>query len=72
MDNKVYVGMFRKDWDHYAGVKTEVIICNCGEPLLGLSATREHWQMGHLDTPVYITAEEAYKIQLSLKSPSST
>ncbi len=36
-----------------------VIACGCGDALHTRGAIFSHWQMGHFDSPVYATREEA-------------
>jgi hypothetical protein len=51
-DLKICIGMFRPEWSAIA-VGKGLIMCNCRQVLHTVEATREHWQMGHFDTPVY-------------------
>lgn len=47
---QIYKGMFRKPWEEIPRTSLE---CACGQILLNQEATRQHWQDGHFDTPVY-------------------
>ena len=49
---KVFKGMFRPDWDAFYSKVRGYIDCNCGSILQTRQMTREHWQLGHFDTPV--------------------
>lgn len=31
----------------------DILLCACGAHLWTREGVREHWQMGHMDTPVY-------------------
>jgi hypothetical protein len=47
-------GMFRPLWeDFYKSVGGGYVPCSCGAILQTQQAVREHWQLGHFDTPVY-------------------
>jgi hypothetical protein len=51
-NKKIVIGMFRPLWEDVANVDgfTE---CSCGHILQTLEALRDHWQLGHFDTPIY-------------------
>ncbi len=58
MKNKICIGMHRPLWEDLLltigsvqGVS--IISCSCGSSLESFQSLREHWQMGHFDTPVY-------------------
>lgn len=53
---KIFVGMMRSPWEQYAN-PGGYILCTCGSMLTHQQAGREHWQLGHFDTPVYKEAE---------------
>ena len=67
-DGKVFVGMQRPDWYEMADKIVANVMCSCGSILQCRQVVREHWQSGHMDVPVHISTEEAYKIQFSLHS----
>lgn len=48
-EERIFKGMFRPEWKTPQGY----ILCTCGTMLQNQQITREHWQMGHFDTPVY-------------------
>jgi hypothetical protein len=50
-----YVGTFRPATPPFT--TTAVVLCSCGHSLWTVEAVREHWQMGHFDTPQYRTTE---------------
>ena len=47
-----FVGMHRPPWDEVAGWRGYVS-CSCGSMLTTVPQTREHWQLGHFDRPLY-------------------
>jgi hypothetical protein len=57
---EIFIGMFRPRWEDvvqwpntHKGEVMGHIQCSCGHVLQSVEGTREHWQMGHFDTPVY-------------------
>ena len=49
---KIFIGMHRPTWEQISS-GGGYIQCSCGVVLQTVGATREHWQLGHFDTPVY-------------------
>jgi len=49
---KIFVGMFRPRWEDITNMKG-YIQCSCGLTIQLMPTLREHWQLGHFDTPVY-------------------
>jgi len=60
---KIYVGMFRPPWENVS-TGGGYIMCTCGSILQTVQSTREHWQMGHFDTPVYKNVDEILKEEM--------
>lgn len=54
---KIYIGMFRPPWEKIT-TGGGFIQCNCGSIIQTIQGTREHWQQGHFDTPVYKDIED--------------
>lgn len=53
-EKKIFVGMFRPPWEKIS-TGGGYIQCSCGQILQTQEATREHWQLGHFDSPIYKT-----------------
>jgi hypothetical protein len=54
---QVCVGMFRPRWDSMP-VGKGYVQCACGTMIQTQVGLRDHWQLGHFDTPVYQDADE--------------
>lgn len=46
--------MYRQNWQEFWNMMSGGwVACNCGVTLQTQQGVREHWQLGHFDTPVY-------------------
>jgi len=50
-----FIGMFRNPAPPQS---MGYILCPCGQTLQNLETTHSHWQLGHMDTPQYISIKE--------------
>lgn len=67
IDDRIFLGYHRspnppttkyRDQDTGEIKFADVMQCPCGQSLWTLEAIREHWSLGHFDTPIYATREE--------------
>ena len=51
---KIMVGMMRPEWNtFFSGTPGYIYCTGCGRILQTIEETRDHWQSGHFDYPVY-------------------
>ena len=62
MEDKIIVGKRRPDFNEFMRPITGPFLCSCGSILSTIQGCYEHWQLGHLDIPVYATREEMMEV----------
>jgi hypothetical protein len=59
-NKNVFIGMHRQPFQEIMGAVSNAgafLYCQCGQILQCQDAVLEHWQMGHMDRPLYRDAD---------------
>ena len=50
-----FIGLFRQPSAPVSDGSWEVLACSCGLHLWTVQGVQEHWRLGHMDTPQYVS-----------------